>query len=216
MIHVIGDSHSCIFSGQEGYAIWDDAERATRDILPNFHSYRIGPATAYQFDRKLGLVKNILGQFADVHDTVIPCCGEVDCRAHLIKQSQTSERPIKDVVDECVIKYFQTILELRDWAKGRNFKIAVWGPIASFPDTIKYDGPFQGTCLERNHVTRLFTNLLRALCEATEIPFGSIFEAMLLPDGTTNPSYITDSIHSHTSTIPLILAEAKRIKLIKE
>ena len=58
MIHFIGDSHASIFSGNyDMQPIWPDR---SNDILPNFKSYRIGPATAYKLNEKENIIINIL------------------------------------------------------------------------------------------------------------------------------------------------------------
>lgn len=215
MIHVIGDSHCCIFSGQEAFRLWNDEDRLKNDILPEFRTYRIGPATAFQLDRKLVLLETILSQFVKPGDIVMPCCGEVDCRAHLLKQAAVQRLPIDQIVQICVDKYYNTLLQLKTWAEYNRCKLAVWGPIASKPDSIEYDGPFQGTCADRNNATRLFTNKLREACVGAGITFGSVFEKMVDENSNTKVQYISSYIHSSLLTIPLIYDEAKAIGLLK-
>jgi hypothetical protein len=50
MIHCIGDSHSCFFSGEDKIQpIWPEK---SFDTLSYFRSYRIGPSTAYNLNNK--------------------------------------------------------------------------------------------------------------------------------------------------------------------
>lgn len=216
MIHCIGDSHCCIFSGKLLFHTWNDSDRIDDDILPEFRTYRIGPTTAYHFDSKLETVKNIIDQFVKEGDTVMPCCGEVDCRAHLLKQVELQKLPIEIIVQQCVSKYFEAIVSLKQYLDAKRINLAVWGPIASFADHIKYPGPFQGTCRDRNAVTQLFTIHLKGLCDQNNIPFGSIFNKMISSGLRTYPNLLAKHIHSSLKTIPLIYRECKRIGLINK
>ena len=54
MIHCIGDSHSAVFSGEE--TMQPEWPILASNKLPNFNSYRIGPATAYQLETKKPII----------------------------------------------------------------------------------------------------------------------------------------------------------------
>ena len=141
MIHCIGDSHASIFSGSEVMQpVWPTR---SKDMLNNFRSYRIGPATAYQLDNKLPILNNIVKLLNKEKDSLMFCFGEVDIRAHLKKQIDMQKRSVKDIVKECVDRYFKTILHYR----GSGINVMVWGPIASWDVTNPYPGPSFGTCL---------------------------------------------------------------------
>jgi hypothetical protein len=210
MIHCIGDSHSSVFSGEEKMQdVWPER---SNDTTQYFRSYRIGPATAYNLSTKIYIIDDIINHvgISKEKDIILLCFGEVDVRAHLIKQANIQNKSFDEVCEECVDNYIKGIKIL----KNKGFNIAVWGVIASFNESVKnYIGPSFGTNLERNQVTKIFNNLLNERLKNFNIPFVSIFEEMLNPDGTTNPIYLDDwedcHIHLSQRAMPLIMSAFK-------
>lgn len=207
MIHCIGDSHSSIFSGSEVMQpVWP---ARSKDNLDKFRSYRIGPATAYQLDNKKPILNNIITLMDKDKDSLLFCFGEVDIRAHLKKQIDLQKRSVKDIVKECVDRYFNTILHY----KGLGINVMVWGPIASWSNKKPYSGPSFGTCLERNEITREFNEYLKMLCDSEGIKFITIFYNMLEANGETNIHYADSTgIHLNNNSVPLIIEAFKDIE----
>ena len=199
MIHCIGDSHASIFSGSEVMQpVWPTR---SKDVLNNFRSYRIGPATAYQLDNKLPILNNIVKLLDKENDSLMFCFGEVDIRAHLKKQIDMQKRSVKDIVKECVDRYFKTILYYR----GSGINVMVWGPIASWSKAKPYTGPTFGTCIERNEITNEFNEYIKFLCDKEGITFISIFKDMILPNGETDTKYLDSTgIHLNNNSLELI------------
>jgi hypothetical protein len=108
MIHCIGDSHSAVFSGEE--KMQPEWPEIASNTLPYFKSYRLGPATAYQLENKKHLIDDIISKHYQENDSLLFCFGEVDIRAHLIKQMSLQNLPLDSIVKECVDKYFSVIL----------------------------------------------------------------------------------------------------------
>lgn len=211
MIHCIGDSHSSIFSGKdEMQPIWPDK---SNDGLENFRSYRIGAATAYNLETKTYIIDQIISSQVNEEDTVVFCFGEVDIRAHIIKQAVFQNRPILDLVKECVSRYWNVICNYR----SLGCKMAVWGPIASWSEEKPYSGPSYGTDEERNITTLLFTEELRLLSKDSDIKIISIFEE-ITQGGVTNPYYLDDwrgcHIHLNSNALPLIFEAFEKENLI--
>jgi len=203
MIHCIGDSHSAFFSGVEDMQpVWPDI---AVNALPFFKSYRIGPATAYQLHTKQDIIESIY-RTVEKEDKIMFCFGEVDCRAHLIKQIFIQNRSIQDLVKECVERYLNAISY---FSQNYPNRIIVWGPIASWCDQKQYSGPSYGTNQERNVVTKLFNDLLKDKCAELGYEFISIFYEMLNEDLTTNGDFLEDwqGVHIHLSqrAMPLTL-----------
>ena len=105
MIHCIGDSHSAVFSGEE--KMQPEWPIIASNKLPYFKSYRVGPATAYQLENKKQIIDDILSKNYNDGDSLLFCFGEVDIRAHLLKQMDTQKRCLDDIVKECVEEYRQ-------------------------------------------------------------------------------------------------------------
>ena len=214
MIHCIGDSHSAVFSGKEEMQpIWP---QRSDDKTEYFKSYRIGPATAYQLETKIFTIDEIINTSVNVHnDYVLFCFGEVDIRAHLIKQMEIQNKPMKDIVKECVDKYFNVLLRY----KNLGVKTIAWGPIASWHDSKVYTGgPSFGTMIERNNTTKEFNRYLEELCIKNDVLFVSIFDKMTDVDNNTIPEYLDnwEGSHMHLSqtAMPLIITSFKQKNLI--
>ena len=207
MIHCIGDSHSAVFSGID--KMTPEWPMRSDDKLPWFRTYRLGPVTAYQLERKLPTIQGLINRVGiSKDDTILFCCGEVDCRAHLVKQMEVQNRTSKDIVRECVDRYISAVLQVMSW----GINVSVWGPIASWHPSKQYTGgPSFGDCLERNNVTKEFNDYAKVLCDKHSIPFKSIFYKMIDSDGYTNPELLDDwegaHIHANQKTMPLILKE---------
>jgi len=212
MIHCVGDSHSAFFSGvEEMQPVWP---KIAVNALPFFKSYRIGPATAYQLHTKQEIIESVV-KTINPEDKIMFCFGEVDCRAHLIKQHFIQNKPIEELVEECVERYLSSVKYFKD-----NYpnQIIFWGPIASWCDKKQYSGPSYGTNQERNIVTKLFNDLLQRRCQEIGYDFVSIFYDMLNNDLTTNVDFLEDwqgaHIHLSQRAMPLTLNKFYDKKLI--
>jgi hypothetical protein len=210
-IHCIGDSHASFFGGLEKIQPRIDEDEKTTNQYPFFNSYRIGPATAYQLHNKQTIIETLIDNLhLDDADKLMFCFGEVDIRAHLIKQSNLQKRNINDIVYECVSRYISSV----SYYLKYNRRILIWGPIASWSNKKPYSGPSYGSNLERNYVTRIFNGYLSDLCLKNNFQFVSIFEEMLNSDGTTNPHYIMDDIHLSQKAMPMTIEKFKNLNLI--
>lgn len=214
MIHCIGDSHSAVFSGEEAMQpCWPEP---AANNLTYFKSYRIGPATAYQLSNKQSIIDSLVNSLdLGNDDKLMFCFGEVDIRAHLIKQSKLQNRPVNDLVVECVDRYISAI----SYYKKYGAKIIIWGPIASWADEKQYTGgPSFGTNQERNFVTFAFNIALQLACLREGFEFVTIFYEMITDDMKTIPDFLDDweGSHMHLSqrAMPTILKVFEKRGLI--
>ncbi|MBT3224982.1 MAG: hypothetical protein HN745_03610 [Deltaproteobacteria bacterium] len=217
IFHCIGDSHANFFSGtDEIQPEWPAAE--IRNRLPFFRSYRIGPVLAYNLceygttTRGREKLENLLTRL-DPGSHVMFCFGEIDCRAHIILQSQKQNRPPEAVIQEVVTRYFSVILETRKM----GFQPLIWNVIPSAPTeindriTVPPQYLFHGSCEERNRVTRLFNQTLKTLAKSAGIQFLSLFDQLFLEDGSVNQSYFSDEIHLSQKAMPLVLESLNKL-----
>lgn len=134
------------------------------------------------------------------------CFGEIDCRAHLLKQSVRRQKDIENTVKDCVDRYLKVILEIQT----AGFSLMVWNVIPSIAKeithTVKF--PVYGTCEERNKITALFNLYLGNLCYRFRIPFISIFDKLVNDAGLTRTEfYLKDEQHLSQKAMPLALFE---------
>lgn len=208
-IHCIGDSHSAVFSGEEAMQpCWPEP---AANKIPYFKSYRIGPATAYQLHNKQPLIEEVINSIdLGPKDALMFCFGEVDIRAHLLKQVEIQDRDIQELTLECAQRYIDAL----KYYKKYDRRIIVWGPIASWCDSKPYTGgPSFGTNVARNLATHFFNRDLIELCAKERMRFISIFDDMINEDFTTKPEFLDDweGSHMHLSqrSMPTILKRFK-------
>lgn len=210
-IHCIGDSHVSFFSGRNSLQpAWP---LHVNDIIPSFRTYRLGAVLAYSLvslnttmqgrEKLFELLKEI-----PRGSSVIMCFGEIDCRVHLVKQSEKQNRPLKNVVVECVDRYFGVLKEIK-----KDFKVIAWAVIPSTPSEIILDPryPHFGTNMERNAASKFFNERLALLCQKEGITFLSIFDKLVNPDGSTNDRFLVDKVHLSQKAMPLTIKQLGKI-----
>jgi hypothetical protein len=188
------------------------------DALPDFRTFRIGPVTAYQAVKHLDTVLMIMKEmdFNKEEDAILFVFGEVDIRAHIVEQSKKQLVPTDIITRDVVNRYYQAIQEVR----YMGFKIAVFGCIAGFKlveGGQEPPWPYSGTCKERNEITKIFNDMLESKCKSLRVPFISVFEEMLEPNGETKVEYLDVNgagCHVTTSMLPLILRKFRDVGLI--
>ena len=214
MLICLGDSHSSVFSFEE--RIVSQWPKKDFKIFSKFKPIRIGPATAYNLESKVALLKKVLNRTLYFKNSyVLFCFGEVDIRAHLIKQAELQNKQIDIIIKECVDRYINAINKVKPI---RKINKAVFAPIASWSEEKPYEGPSFGTNLDRNNVTKKFNEYLEVKCNENKFVFISIFKEMLNNDRTTNSIYLDNfgtGIHLNQKSMPLILKKLKEKDLIR-
>jgi len=215
-IYCIGDSHACFFSGydviQPGYP-----EQASNKY-PFFKGYRLGSVLAYSLpsfntkeqgrEKLLELIQQLP---AGAH--IMMCFGEVDCRCHLLKQADIQQKPVVEIVDHCVARYFQAIDELT----GAGFRVMLWNALPS-ADSNNIDYPTYGSMEERNRCSMLFNAALKRECDKRGLAFLSIFEKLIKKDLTSRTVYFFDGLHLGQMAMPMVLERVYKAcpELIKQ
>lgn len=217
IIHCIGDSHANFFSGfDEMQPEWPSAGIENR--LPFFRSYRIGPVLAYKLceygtsSRGREKLEQLLSQL-EIGSHILFGFGEIDCRAHILLQSENQNRPLEDIISEVVARYLSVIRK----TKQAGFRPLIWNVVPSAPTdinqriTVPPQYLFYGSVSERNTVTRIFNRELAAGAETDAIPFLDIFDRLLTPEGDVDRSWYCDEIHLSQKAMPLALEALSRV-----
>lgn len=212
-IHCIGDSHVSVFGGID---IISEGFPSSFDKLSEFKTYRVGPVLAYNMITEghkgrldfFGILQHI-----KKGSWVLLSFGEIDCRAHLMKQKEKQNLSIEDVVKNCVNRYFQFVLEVK--RLGYNVIVYAVPPTSNhdvFEDLEEQEMfPHYGSFVERNYATKYFNNLLNTKCIENNVLFLSIFNLLLSEEGKTNESFFCDCIHLSYKTLPNIVFELEKI-----
>jgi hypothetical protein len=216
-IHCIGDSHVCFFSGHDTIHRGWPVESETR--LSWFRTYRIGSALAYNLSRS-GTTTRGRERLFEVLETKVPpgarvllVFGEIDCRAHLVKQSKSKGLPIETVVELCLDEYFKAVREV----VARGFRVIVYNVVpsrSSMQGKLIADGetlPTTGTWRERNRATRLFNDGARRRCVGCGAAFLENYSHLVDGDGKTVGWYFWDSIHLSQRAMPATLENLRAL-----
>ena len=136
---------------------------------------------------------------------VLFCFGEIDCRAHLLKQAEIRGRPIQEITRECVDRYFSVIKE----TKERGFDVLVFNVIPSgiIDNANNLEFPFYGTKLERNRVSKYFNEYLKQKLNKFNITFIDFFDKLVSENYKTKTSYYLDGVHLSQKAMPYFLNE---------
>ena len=206
LVYVIGDSHVGALSGRN--AIQESFPIEIGDGIPGIRTIRLGAVLAYNLvsldTRNKGRQRlfNVL-RLLPPRSRVILLFGEIDCRAHLIKQANEQKKPLPKIVRECVARYARVIKEV----KALDFRLGILAPFASSWDTVdpSIEFPCFGTCVQRNAVTRMFTDELEKKCTPLRVPVISILDQLIDASGNTKDAFYMDGFHLSTRALPLLL-----------
>lgn len=204
-IYVIGDSHVSMYSGWDRIIPKWPEENFVRCRLPYFQAIRLGPVLAYNLceygKASLGRERLMLAlSCIPASSKVLLCFGEIDCRAHLLKQAAAQYRSVDDLVKECVDRYFGVVTEVRE----KGFEVLVASVIPSGLDGIQSNPeyPHYGSSAERNAVTSKFNCHLELLCAKHSVFFLNITTHLLAENGAPRAQYFLDGVHlSHRSLV---------------
>jgi hypothetical protein len=210
VIHCIGDSHVSFFSGQD--VIQPGWPACSQDLLPYFVTHHIGPALAYNLPRVGTQTRGreclfeVLEQAVPPQGKVLLCFGEIDCRAHILKQAARRNAPVAQVVDECLDSYFQVVREVQ----ARGFEVLVYNAVPSrlrSPRSTKRDDDYVvvGSWQERNAAVRLFNAGAKQRCQIGGTKFLENYPSLVDGADRTVEWFFFDTIHLSQRAMPLTL-----------
>jgi hypothetical protein len=202
LIHCIGDSHVNFFSGVDRMQnSWPNPSWTEH---PTFITYRLGPVLAYNLVKLNTKTRGREKLFKVVtklprNSKVLLCFGEIDCRAHLLKQAKLQQRPVDQLIKECVARYISAALEI----KALGHEVIIWNVVPSSPKAINStEFPSYGNPKERALVTQLFNDALAKACGDHGLLFASIYDKLIKPNGLPNLKFFRDQIHLSQSAFP--------------
>jgi len=209
-IHCIGDSHVSFFSGTDTIQpCWPER---SRDRLPWFLTFHVGPALAFNLSRENTSTRGrehlfeVLDHAVPAGGRVLLCFGEIDCRAHVLKQAARRQTPMERIVADCLDSYFQAVREVI----GRGFEVIVYNAVPtrlSTPRKPRRDDDFVaiGSWQERNAAVRCFNAGAKERCRETGARFLETYPELVDADGRTVEWYFHDAIHLSQRAMPVTL-----------
>ena len=210
LIYCVGDSHTSFFSGTNN--IQPEWPALSTNYYPFFKTARLGPILAYNLCKEGAHNRGREKLFVFLKertpkDHILLSFGEIDCRAHLVKECYKQQRTLESVVSECVNRYFSVIKEIQTL----GFELMIYNAIPSTTSSKIPDikDPIFGTWSERTNATKLFNEYLCDLCIANKIYFLSIYEKLINLDGSPKKEFFMDEIHLSQRAMPLMLSKLK-------
>jgi len=216
MIYAFGNSHSHFFTdSRPGEIEWGSKKNEYfTSYSGNFQNPDYKHVLAHKFDSRffpyfLSKIEQI--KFNE-NDYIMFVVGEIDCRWHIPKKVINDNRSIDDVVNEEMDYLFSSFLFLKE----HNYKVIGWG---GHPSTTKghnddVNNPIYSNCLLRNEISLKWNDMLKQKCVENQIPFLSIINELINPDGLTNMSYFLDDYHLNQSAYPIVINKLKELNLI--
>lgn len=209
-IYCLGDSHVCLFSGQD--AIQPGWPAQSEDLLPFFATCHLGGVLAYNLPRTGTTSQGRENLFAALQktvpagSTVLLSFGEIDCRAHVLKQAAKRSVPLETVVTECLENYFQVVREVQ----ALGFSVIVYNAVPSaIPQprktTREDDYIAAGSRRERNAAIRAFNAGAKRRAAECGAKFLETASAFLSVEGEAVGWYYFDAIHLSQRAMPATL-----------
>jgi len=207
----VGDSHTRFLAGKDNIENGETVPhaRSYSGFAAHFDALHLGPGLAYNLDRA-GSQTRILERVNALIDTdaingervVVFSFGEIDCRSHVVKQTQRQNRSIEDIVGE-ICKSYANFL---DMMVRRGIRPAVWGPVASTPNQAYADpdAPAYGTIGQRNHAIACFNREMRYICDRRGYGFLTLADKLIDSSGQTIKDYYCDDIHLSQRARPFL------------
>lgn len=210
VIHCIGDSHVSFFGGQD--VIQPGWPERSEDLLPCFVTHHIGGALAYNLTRTETQMRGreklfaVLDQAVPPGGNVLLSFGEIDCRAHVLKQAAKRNISVEAVVTECLEQYFQVVREVQ----GRGFQVIVYNAVPSAILRARKSGRDDdyvavGDWRERNQAICQFNAGAKSRCADCGVRFLETFPALVDEQGKAVSWYYFDAIHLSQRAMPLTL-----------
>lgn len=218
-VYCVGDSHSCVFSGTQ--SIFPAWPYPAPQEHPIFRARHIGPRTAYNFKtERCDVVLHTL----DPGAVIMLCLGEIDCYLHLHQNSVSTGRELRTVVEECVTRYIETVVDIQH----RGFVVLVHNVVPSQPrddweattrrryrDTYNTDKEF--ALPKENETNMLFNEYLARHCSINNIPFVNTWNAFVGPDDSANLDFKgPDKHHLGLNALPIVLAAVEKHGIFRE
>lgn len=210
-IHVIGDSHSSIFTGLHG--VCGKVGEFCTHALPGFRVWHLGEYLAHSVGSKQhavhARVKHCIAH-ARPTDPIAFVFGEIDCRNHVVKHAPTDDA-LESVARDVARRYVEQVGVL-----VRNRRIAF---VALPPATVTAHAnamyPSVGTFAQRARAVRSFNHSLHEHASQMKAAVIDVHDRLATTTGEPNPAYFADGVHADPRALPLFLRECVRLRWLR-
>lgn len=210
-IHVIGDSHTSIFTGLHG--VCGKVGEFCTHALPGFRVWHLGEFLAHSVGSKKhavhAKVKHCVAH-AKPSDPIAFVFGEIDCRNHVVKHAPTDDA-IESVARDVARRYVE---QVRVLVPNRRIAFVALPPatVAAHSNT---NYPSVGTFAQRARAVRAFNRSLHEHASQMKSAVIDVHDHLATPTGEPNPAYFADGVHADPRALPLFLGECVRLKWLR-
>jgi len=201
MLHVVGDSHSVIWSGNI-FQGWSGEHK-----FPNIKVHHLGPLLAYHLWGENNIGKWGTKVFDTIENQDVSALaisfGEIDTRTKSVKMAQNMQlRQSCEIIASRILNFCAVARMFYD------FPIFIMAPIASGPEAEDALGnPF-----ERNLATLYFNNYLKTeRFSVKDLYVVSIAEALMTNKLETKTQYYSDRVHLNLEGFKLLAEEFNKV-----
>jgi len=185
-IHTFGDSHA-----SKAHSQWGNINIPNVNII----CHHLKGKLMYTFGR-LGLKLLDIKNFGvNDNDIVIFCFGEIDCRNHVHKHTNEN-KSYKYVIDELVIKYFESIkTNIKSY---NNLKTCVYNivpPHKSFEVDKTHPYPFLGSDEKRKLYYNYMNLKIKELCNINNFIYFDIYKESCDKEGFLKNEFSDSNVH---------------------
>ena len=206
---VVGDCHGEIFTHFNVFRFKRDEKTFVRPMRAHFkrclaYSLHHEGSTMKCREQLLGL----LDRLSPKSDEILLSFGEIDCRCHLVGQAIKQQRPVREIVRNCVGLYMKAVKE--DVLK-RGFTTYIWNVPPPQQTALNEAFLRRTPYVARKRAVVLFNRFLKQECNKIGIPFLSIFEEVTDENYDRLPGFAErHSQHLLPTCLHLIAAEMER------
>lgn len=206
-LFIFGSSHVSQFCGED--RIIPESNELIRfesDKL-EYHVMRLGPCTAYNFfwnESYYPRVLRVLRGMSQEGAAVCLMLGEIDCRVHIGRRLEGGASLV-EAVEEVVDRLSMCLIDLGK--RGWNVVVIGVQPASTHPPCTIEWCPAVGTCEQRNLITREMNRQLERKCRIHGFKWCSVFDQLMLDDGSPNMSYFMDYVHLRGSMVRSLYEE---------
>lgn len=210
LIYCLGDSHVSFFAGAD--VVQPGWPQPAANRLPWFRILHLGPTLAFSLSKPNTTTRGrerlfeALAQAVPTGARVLLCFGEIDCRAHILKQAAKQGQPVEQIVAGCLDSYFQAVREVQ----ARGYEVIVYNAVPtrlSTPRKAKRDDDYiaVGSWPERNAAVRLFNAGAKRRCMECGAKFLENYPGLVGINDKTETWFFFDAIHLSQRALPLTL-----------
>ncbi len=210
-IHIIGDSHSSVFTGLHG--VCGTIREHCAQAVPGFRVWHLGQYLAHSVGLKEHAVHKDIRwcmEHIDAGERVVFFFGEIDCRNHVARHARADKR-IEDVAAETARAYVKRAKSLTPRRR--------LGFIAIPPPTVVQHGntllPTVGTFAQRARAVRAFNLALHAAASLVNADVIDIHDDLATSQGEPSPAYFADGVHADPRALPLFVREFSRARWLR-